>query len=39
MPLLFEVAEFDAPEKLLENKDSIFYSLAADAGLAPVVQV
>ncbi|KAJ3872855.1 multidrug resistance-associated ABC transporter [Lentinula edodes] len=34
-----EVAEFDAPEKLLENKDSIFYSLAADAGLAPVAKV
>ncbi|KIK60287.1 hypothetical protein GYMLUDRAFT_73760 [Collybiopsis luxurians FD-317 M1] len=28
-----EVAEFDRPEMLLEKKDSIFYSLASDAGL------
>ncbi|KAJ3985950.1 multidrug resistance-associated ABC transporter [Lentinula detonsa] len=28
-----EVAEFDTPENLLEKKDSIFYSLATDAGL------
>ena len=28
-----EVAEFDAPEKLLEKKESIFFSLASDAGL------
>ncbi|KAJ4473750.1 metal resistance protein YCF1 [Lentinula aciculospora] len=31
-----EVAEYDAPEKLLENKDSIFYSLATDAGLTTI---
>ncbi|KAJ3711222.1 P-loop containing nucleoside triphosphate hydrolase protein [Lentinula raphanica] len=28
-----EVAEFDSPERLLEKHDSIFYSLATDAGL------
>ncbi|KAF9078085.1 metal resistance protein YCF1 [Rhodocollybia butyracea] len=29
-----EVAEFDTPEQLLTNRDSLFYSLASDAGLA-----
>ncbi|KAF9048225.1 multidrug resistance-associated ABC transporter [Hymenopellis radicata] len=29
-----KVAEFDAPQTLLERKDSIFYSLASEAGLA-----
>ncbi|KAG6844742.1 hypothetical protein H0H87_004074 [Tephrocybe sp. NHM501043] len=29
-----KVAELDKPEKLLSNKDSIFYSLAHEAGLA-----
>ncbi|KAL7641498.1 UNVERIFIED_CONTAM: hypothetical protein RMT77_007369 [Armadillidium vulgare] len=28
-----EVQEFDTPEKLLENKNSLFYSLAKSAGL------
>lgn len=29
-----QIAELDAPEKLLANKDSLFYSLAHEAGLA-----
>lgn len=28
-----KVAEFASPAELLQNKDSIFYSLASDAGL------
>jgi ABC-type multidrug transport system fused ATPase/permease subunit len=27
------VAEFDAPQTLLDNKESIFYSMAKEAGL------
>lgn len=29
-----EIAEFDAPQTLLANRRSIFYSMAKDAGLA-----
>ncbi|CAH1794809.1 unnamed protein product, partial [Owenia fusiformis] len=29
-----KVAEFEAPQDLLQNKDSIFYGMAKDAGLA-----
>ncbi|KAJ8516868.1 hypothetical protein ONZ45_g5873 [Pleurotus djamor] len=29
-----QIAELDSPAKLLENKESIFFSLAAEAGLA-----
>lgn len=28
-----EVAEFEPPRSLLENKNSIFYGMAKDAGL------
>lgn len=31
-----EVAEFDTPEALLANKDSVFFSLASAAGLVNV---
>ena len=29
-----QVAEFDTPQKLLEDKQSIFFSMAAEAGIA-----
>lgn len=29
------IAEFDTVEKLLENKDSIFYSMAKEANMLP----
>ena len=28
-----EIAEFDSPQTLLQNPDSIFYGMAKDAGL------
>ena len=31
-----KVAEYDSPEALLSKKDSIFYSLASQAGLVSV---
>jgi hypothetical protein len=31
--IICQVAEMDAPQKLLENKESRFYGLAAEAGL------
>jgi hypothetical protein len=31
---VFKVAELDTPQNLLADKGSIFYSLAAEAGLA-----
>jgi len=30
---MLQVAEFDSPDNLLKNKDSMFYSLVEEAGL------
>jgi ATP-binding cassette, subfamily C (CFTR/MRP), member 1 len=34
-----EIAEFDSPDSLLQNPDSIFYSMAKDAGISGVSSI
>jgi ATP-binding cassette, subfamily C (CFTR/MRP), member 1 len=34
-----EIAEFDSPDRLLQNPDSIFYSMAKDAGISSISPV